>query len=179
MSEASNNAKNILLQSANSDWIAETKLTASRTPSQPENAGLLAYQDDDNFVKLMLRAVVKTRQSRGPVPLATIDLVVEENGIAKSVGSFNLTEPITGDKSLQLKLEKKGNTYTAYYAINGGAFVKLGVATALLKNIKAGIIACDGVIIQSMKNVFYFDSDTTKPNTPLDVTFDYFHITNQ
>jgi hypothetical protein len=179
VSEASNNAKNILLQSANSDWIAETKLTASRTPLQPENAGLLAYQDDDNFVKLMLRAVVKTRQSRGPVPPATIDLVVEENGIAKSVGFFNLTEPVTGDKSLQLKLEKKGNTYTAYYAINGGAFVKLGVANALLKNIKAGLIACDGVIIQSMKNVFYFDSDTTKPNTPFDVTFDYFHITNQ
>lgn len=179
VSEASNNAKNILLQSANSDWIAETKLTASRTPSQPENAGLMAYQDDDNFVKLMLRAVVKTRQSRGPVPSATIDLVVEENGIAKSVGSFNLTEPVTGDKSLQLKLEKKGNTYTAYYAINSGAFVKLGVANALLKNIKAGLVACDGVIIQSMKNVFYFDSDTTKPNTPFDVTFDYFHITNQ
>jgi hypothetical protein len=37
VSEASNNAKNILLQSANSDWIAETKLTASRTPLQPEN----------------------------------------------------------------------------------------------------------------------------------------------
>jgi len=178
VSEASNNAKNILLQSANSDWIAETKLTASRTPLQPENAGLLAYQDDDNFVKLMLRAVVKTRQSRGPVPPATIDLVMEENGIAKSMGSFNLTEPITGDKSLQLKLEKKGNIYTAYYAINGGAFVKLGVANALLKNIRAGLIACDGVIIQSMKNVFYFDSDTTKPNTPFDVTFDYFHITN-
>lgn len=178
VSEASNNAKNILLQSANSDWIAETRLTASRTPSQPENAGLLAYQDGNNFVKLMLRAVVKTRQARGAVSPATIDLVVEENGIAKSMGSFNLTEPITGDKTLQLKLEKKGNAYTAYYAINGGAFVKLGVAKALLKDIKAGIIACDGVIIQSMKNVFYFDSDTTKPNTPFDVTFDYFRITN-
>jgi beta-glucosidase len=75
-------------------------------------------------------------------------------------------------------LEKKGNAYTAYYAINGGAFLKLGVAKAMLKDVKAGLIACDGVIIQSMKNVFYFDSDTTKPNTPFDVTFDYFRITN-
>ena len=76
-------------------------------------------------------------------------------------------------------MEKKGNTYTGYYAINGGSFVKLGVANGMLKDIKAGIIACDGVIIQSMKNTFYFDSNTTKPDTPFDVTFDYFRITNQ
>jgi hypothetical protein len=181
VSEATNNAKNILLQSANNDWVAETKLVCSRVPSQPENAGILAYQDEDNFVKLMLRAVTKTRQGRGPASaqVGTIDLIVEENGIAKSMASFNLTQEITGNSALQLKLEKTGNTYTGYYAINGGEFVKLGVANAMLKDIKAGLIACDGVIIQSMKNVFYFDSDTTKPNTPFDVTFDYFHIMNK
>jgi len=181
VSEATNNAKNILLQSANNDWVAETKLVCSRVPSQPENAGILAYQDEDNFVKLMLRAVTKTRQGRGPASaqVGTIDLIVEENGIAKSMASFNLPQEITGNNALQLKLEKTGNTYTGYYAINGGDFVKLGVANGMLKDIKAGLIACDGVIIQSMKNVFYFDSDTTKPNTPFDVTFDYFHIMNK
>ena len=181
VSEATNNAKNILLQSANNDWVAETKLVCSRVPSQPENAGILAYQDEDNFVKLMLRAVTKTRQGRGPASaqVGTIDLIIEENGIAKSMASFNLTQEITGNNALQLKLEKTGNTYTGYYAINGGDFVKLGVANGMLKDIKAGLIACDGVIIQSMKNVFYFDSDTTKPNTPFDVTFDYFHIMNK
>src|SRR6187399_1535168 len=181
VSEATNNAKNILLQSANNDWVAETKLVCSRIPSQPENAGILAYQDEDNFVKLMLRAVTKTRQGRGPTSaqVGTIDLIVEENGIAKSVASFNLTQEITSNNALQLKLEKTGNTYIGYYAINGGEFVKLGVANGMLKDIKAGLIACDGVIIQSMKNIFYFDSDTTKPNTPFDVTFDYFHIMNK
>ncbi|HTM91922.1 MAG TPA: glycoside hydrolase family 3 C-terminal domain-containing protein, partial [Flavisolibacter sp.] len=180
VSEASNNAKNILLQSANADWVAETKLVGSRTPSQPENAGILAYQDENNFVKLMLRAVTKTtRQPRGSSQPGTIDLVVEENGIAKSVASFNLTEEITGNNALRLKLEKTGNTYTGYYAINDGEFVKLGVANGLLKDIKAGLIACDGVIIQSMKNTFWFDPSTTKPDTPFDVTFDYFRITNK
>ena len=181
VSEASNNVKNVLLQSANSDWIAETRLVCSRVPSQPENAGILAYQDDNNFVKLVLRAVTKTRQGRGAAPgqAGTIDLIVEENGIAKSVASFNLPQAITGNNAMQLKLEKTGNTYTGYYAINGGEFVKLGVANAMLRDIKAGLIACDGVIIQSMKNVFYFDSDTTKPNTPFDVTFDYFRIMNK
>ena len=59
ISEAVDNARNILLQSANTDWIAETKLTGSRIPSQPENAAIIAYQDDSNFVKLMFRAVTK------------------------------------------------------------------------------------------------------------------------
>ncbi len=183
VSENSNNAKNVLLQSANSDWTAETKLVGSRIPSQPENAGILAYQDENNFVKLMLRAVTKTSRSGwnttgSQVQPGTIDLVVEENGIAKSFASFNLREAITGNNTLILKLEKKGDTYTGYYSINGGAFEKLGVANGMLKDIKAGLMACDGVIIQSMKNTYWFDPDTTKPNTPFDVTFDYFRIVN-
>ncbi|MFO7369232.1 MAG: Ig-like domain-containing protein, partial [Bacteroidales bacterium] len=182
ISENSNNAKNLLLQSANSDWIAETKLVFSRVPSQPENAGIVAYQDENNFVKLMLRAVTKTSRSgwntSGAQNFGTIDLVVEENGIAKSVASFNLRDEITGNKMLILKLEKKGDAYTGYYSVNGGAIEKLGVASGLLKDIKAGLIACDGVIIQSMKNTYWFDPDTTKPDTPFDVTFDYFRIVN-
>jgi len=49
----------------------------------------------------------------------------------------------------------------------------------LLKDIKAGLMACDGIIIQSMKSTFYFNPDTTKLSTPFDVSFDYFHITNK
>jgi len=180
VSEGSNNAKNVLLQSANSDWTAETKLVCSRIPSQPENAGILAYQNDDNFVKLMLRAVIKTSQSRRngtEEQPGTIDLIIEENGIAKSMASFNLRQPITGSNALQLRLEKKGSVYTAYYALEGN-FVKLGSAELQLRDIKAGLIACDGVILQGMKSTFYFNSDTTKPSTPFEVAFDYFHIQN-
>jgi hypothetical protein len=184
VSEGSNNAKNVLLQSANTDWVAETKLVCSRIPSQPENAGILVYQDENNLIKLMLRAVTKTTRSAwnntgNQIQPGTIDLVVEENGIAKSLASFNLREEIAGSNSLSLRLEKKGDTYTGYYSINGAEFVKLGVANAMLKDIKAGLMACDGVIIQSMKNTFWFDPDTTKPGTPFNVSFDYFHIVNK
>ncbi len=52
-----NNAENILLQSANTDWTIESKIVCSRKPSGfAQNAGILAYQDDDNFVKLVYRA---------------------------------------------------------------------------------------------------------------------------
>jgi len=182
VSEAANNAKNVLLQSANNDWTIETKLIGSRVPSQPENAGILVYESDDYFLKLVLRAVTKT--SRGGDRTApetkpgTIDLIIEEKGIAKSIASYNLQKEITGSNALILKLEKSGSNYTAFYSLDGVKFEKLGIASILLKDIKAGLLVCDGVIIQGMKSTFYFNSDTTKPNTPFDVSFDYFHITN-
>ncbi len=173
VSEGSNNAKNLLLQSANNDWTIETKLACSRVPSQPENAGILVYENDNNFVKLMLRAVIKTTMSgRSPagtgVQPGTIDLVIEENGIAKSLASFNLRNEITVNSPLILKLEKNGSIYTAYYSLDGSKFEKLGTADILLKDIRGGLIVCDGIIIQGMKSTFYFNPDTTKPDTPFD-----------
>jgi beta-glucosidase-like glycosyl hydrolase len=183
VSETTNNAKNMLLQSANNDWVVETKLVGSRVPSQPENAGILVYQNDDYFVKLVLRAVTKTSRGGGDrtapeTQPGTIDLIIEENGIAKSIASFNLRTEITGNNALVLKLEKRGRDYTAYYSLDGVKFEKLGTASILLKDIKAGLLVCDGIIIQGMKSTFYFNSDTTKPKTPFDVSFDYFRITN-
>ena len=177
ISEDTNNAKNLLLQSANNDWIVETKLVCSRTPSQPENTGILAYQNDSNIVKLMFRAVTKTTRASGIQP-GTIDFMMEENDIAKSVASFNLKTEIIGNNPLILKLEKKGSLYTAYYSLDGAKFEILGTVDMLLKDIKAGLIVCDGVITQYMKSIYYFNSDTTKLNTPFDVSFDYFRIAN-
>lgn len=183
VSEGTNNAKNMLLQSANNDWTIETKLVGSRVPSQPENAGILVYENDDYFVKLVLRAVTKTSRGGGDRTAAetqpgTIDLIIEEKGIAKSMASFNLKNEITGNNALILKLEKSGSNYTAYYSLDGVKYDKLGTASMLLKDIKAGLLVCDGIIIQGMKSTFWFNSDTTKPVTPFDVAFDYFRIEN-
>ena len=178
ISEGTNNARNLLLQSANNDWTITTKLVFSRNHSQPENAGIVAYQDDDNFVKLMVRAVTKTTRVRTPQP-GTIDLVMEENGIVKSLASFNLKQEVTGNNPLIIRLVKTGSVYAASYSTDGDKFEILGTANILLKDIKAGLIACDGTVTQYMKSTFWFDSDTTKPDTPFDVAFDYFHIENR
>jgi len=183
VSEGSNNAKNLLLQSANSDWTIDTKLVCSRNPSQPENAGILVYENDDNFLKLMLRAVTKTyrggRATGAEEQPGTLDLIIEENGIAKSMASFNLRKAVTGENGLLLRLEKIGSNYTAFYSIDGVKYEKLGTADLQLKDIKAGLMVCDGVILQGMKSIYYFNADTTKLNTPFDVAFDYFHIINR
>ena len=178
ISERSNNARNLLLQSANNDWTIDTKLVGSRVPSQPENAGIVAWQDDHNFVKLMLRAVIKTSRQTGVQP-GTIDFLIEENDIVRSVASFDLKEMIIDDQPLYLRLTKKGAYYTAYFSLDGKDYQMLGSSDAMLRDINAGVIVCDGVITQSMTSTFWFDSDTTKPDTPFDVSFDYFHINNK
>lgn len=178
VSEKSNNARNILLQSANNDWTIETKLIGSRAPSQPENAGIIVWQDDHNFVKLMLRAVTKTSRQSGPLP-GTIELLVEENDIARSAASFDLNEMITEDQYLYLRLTKEGAKYSASFSLDGKEYRELGSGETTLRDIKVGLIACDGIITQSMTSTFWFDSDTTKPDTPFDVSFDYFRIENR
>ncbi|MBN1781660.1 glycoside hydrolase family 3 C-terminal domain-containing protein [bacterium] len=182
VSEAGNNARNVLLQSANTDWTIETKLVCSRIPSQPENAGILAYQDDDNFVKLMFRAVTKRRRFGRSADAAsqpgTIELMIEENGFSNSAATVDMRDVKTVDKPIILKLEKKGSIYTASYAFEGEAFRRLGTADILLKDIRTGLIACDGALTRNQRNSFWFDPDTTKPDTPFDVSFDYFRITS-
>ena len=121
--------------------------------------------------------MTKTTRQREPQP-GTIDFLVEENDIARSIVTFNLKEMITDTQPLYLKLSKKGAQYTAHYSLDGKEFVLLGNTEALLSDIKAGLIACDGIITQSMTSTFWFDSDTTKPESPYDVSFDYFHIEN-
>jgi beta-glucosidase len=130
----------------------------------------------------MFRAVVKTTRFGRPgeqqVQPGTIDLIFEENDITKSLASFNLRTEVTDKSPLILKLAKKGSIYTAYYSLDGEKFETLGTADILLKDIKAGLIVCDGTIIQNMKSTFWFNPDTTKPDTPFEVSFDYFHIIN-
>jgi hypothetical protein len=71
---------------------------------------------------------------------------MEENGITKSFATFNLKNEITGENALFLKLEKKGSTYTAFYSVDGKTFEKLGTADMLLKDIRAGLVVCDGIV---------------------------------
>ena len=67
ITEASNNAGNILLQSANTDWTVDTKVVFSGAPGMPaQSAGIVAYQCDDNFVKFVYGAAA---MGRGRAPM--------------------------------------------------------------------------------------------------------------
>jgi beta-glucosidase len=181
---SNNNAMNILMQSANTDWTIESKMVCSRKPSgSTQNAGILAYQDDDNFVKLVYRASSGRRGFGGPatpvVQPGSLDLIVEIGGYQKSAATLSLTDIIKDDNALVLKLEKKGSLYTASCSSDGKGFKEAGTADILLKDIKAGMIVCNGVPSTGRGNNQGMQQQPAQSDTPFEVAFDYFHIVNK
>jgi beta-glucosidase len=180
---AANTAENILLQSANTDWVITTKITLPRKPSSPnEQAGLIAWQDDDNFVKLVYRS-----NSRGFRPGAAaassgvLDMIVEENGYNFSLANMRSPD-ILGENELSviLKLERKGAVITGSYSKDGKNFTKIGTANILLNDTKAGMIVCNGVEMAGRPGMPQMQrAQTPAPAlSDFEVAFDYFKITN-
>jgi len=175
---ASNTAENILLQSANTDWTILTKVTFSRKPSAfNQQGGVTAWQDDDNYVKLVYRS--------NPMSFRTIagilDMIVEKNGYYFSVVNFRNADVITDNNySLILKLERKGTTITGSYSRDGRTFSKVGNIDIILKDAKAGLIVCNGS--DEGRPAMFRMPGMQRPEPEqgdFEVSYDYFRITNR
>ena len=184
IAQGSNSAGNILLQDANSDWTVETKLRYLTDPASvpARNAGLVAYESDDNFVKFVRAATFNFRRQQAPAagPSAgQLQLLVEENGQQKSVANLALDGVLEVDGDLWLRLVKQGDVFTAWYSVDGRKFEKMGSAKAVLENVKAGVIACEGVA-PVMRRMPAPNGEMPQPGLPAPepfvVTFDEFKI---
>lgn len=169
-----NNAENILLQSANTDWSITSRMEFSKRPSKADQqGGIIAYQDDDNYVKL-----VYINSSKGFLGGDEyIELLVERQGEQYSAANIKTTGLVPDDLAMVLKLEKKGSKYTAYYATGGKDFELLGSTDAVLRDIKAGLISCDGAVNPN-GGLFAQSGNAADANKPFKVKYDYFDITN-
>jgi beta-glucosidase len=181
LQEAINNAQNILLQNANTDWTIESKVMFSRKPSGfSQNGGLVAYQDDDNFVKLVYGAGGMGFGRPGGSQDGSVLLVAEDNGNPKNVAALNMAGIIHDDNTLYLKLEKKGEQYTASCSADGKDFQPVGNVKLILKDIKAGVMACEGTPDKRM--LWFLNREGAQkqqvPQTPFEMSVDYFHIKN-
>ncbi|MGB8490990.1 MAG: glycoside hydrolase, partial [Bacteroidales bacterium] len=170
-------AENILLQSANTDWTILTKVTFSRKPSLfNQQGGLIAWQDDDNYVKLVYRSNPRSFRTRTGV----LDMIIERNGDSFSLAGFRSPDVINDNNySLILKLERKGGKISGSYSRDGKTFNNVGDVDIILKDAKAGLFVCNG-------------SDEGRPAMPgmrgmetpaaeqgdFEVSYDYFRITN-
>lgn len=173
---SSNNAENILLQNANTDWIIDTKVTFSVRPSSfGQNGGLLAYQDDDNFVKLVYGA--GGGRGFGTGGPGSVQLISENAGNQKNAASLNMADMITDNNTLYLRLEKNGSTYTASCSVDGKKFKPVGKTDVMLKDIRAGVMASNGVPMQRFGNAP--SAPQRQEGSPLEVSFDYFRIQNK
>lgn len=138
---AADNAANLLLQPANSDWVIEAKVSFSRDPAVvDQQGGILAYQDDDNYVKL-----VYGRATHGFAGMGNyLELVVERDGHQYLAANLEAAPLFECDRTIVFRLEKEGTTYRAYYSKDGIHFEPLGVTDVGLRDVQVGILAVDG-----------------------------------
>jgi hypothetical protein len=93
-----------------------------------------------------------------------------------------MAEIIKDDNTLVLKLEKNGSLYTASCSSDGKNYKTIGTADILLKDIKAGMITCDGVPPVPRRGGnqgMGMQQQAPQPETPFEVAYDYFHIVNK
>ena len=174
LTTSSNNAANVFVQSANTDWTVDTKLTCSADPAAPaQNAGVVAYQDDDNFVKFVYAAQMFRRGGQGSS--ASLQLVCEEGGNSKATVTVT-PEGVKGNV-VWLRLQKKGDTYTAWYSVDGKKYVEAGKVETALKDIQAGLIACDGVM-PSFGGGFRRGAQAPVQTEPMKAAFEMFRISS-
>ena len=169
---ANNNAANVFVQSANSDWTIDTKLTCSSAPAMPaQNAGIVAYQDDDNLVKFVMSAQMGRRGAAAPGG-ASLTILSEDGGNTKA--TVNARAEGVENNVVWLRLQKKGTTYTAFYSADGKNYTEAGQVEAELKDIQAGLIACDGVMPSF--GGFRMPAQAPAQTKPMKASFEMFKI---
>ena len=140
-----------------------------------QQGGIIAYQDDDNYVKLVYINSVKGFMGGDEY----IELLVEKEGAQYSAANIRTRGLIPDDLFLTLRLEKKGSRYIASYSTGGRDFELLGSTDVVLSNIKAGLIACNGgAAPRGDLAALMAGMNGADANKPFKVKFDYFKIGN-
>jgi beta-glucosidase len=152
-------ARNVLLQPALGNWAMVSKLTFSTAPHvADQQAGLIAYQDDANWLK------IDWEYSNGAAQLAetTSD---NQNITGQQTTQVLTTIPTAGlltSHTVWLAMAKAGARYTTYYSTDGAHFTAIYNVGASLSNVRAGLFAWNGPATTS----------------DLQVAFQRFHIVN-
>lgn len=149
--------QNCILQAApGGDWTIETRLKASMAEKW-QYAGLLAYDSDDDYVKL---DVVASNAPGAPVNLGA-ELVAETDGGFGSGGNRALDIADSSESGWwYLRLARTGDTYTGWISDGGINWTPLGAPV-----MHAGELSSLGLVAVGPEQV-----------TPVTVAFDYIRV---
>jgi beta-xylosidase len=134
-------ASNVLLQPALGNWAMMTKLTFSTAPHVAnQQAGIIAYQDDADWLKL------DWEFSGGTAQLA--ETTSDNQSVSgKQVTQVLATVPTAGvltTNTVWLAMQKTGARYTTYYSTDGVNFTPIYNVGTSLSNVKVGLFAWNG-----------------------------------
>ena len=125
-----------MLQNApEGDWTIETKVDGSLMNEQYQQAGLIVYADDDNYLKFDYI----TDNVAGQPVIRRIEFRSEIGGAVQNPQpqATDLTSAVW-----HLRLAKAGNVYTASYSVDGVAWTSLEPLTnAAVHRTKVGLFS--------------------------------------
>ena len=157
-----NTARNLALQDVNGDWTADSKVVFSRPLAQNnEQGGIVAYGDDDNYVKLAW----EMGNVNAPINKLRVVVIREQNGVPTTlqVTGSDAQKIVGADGAIWLRLSKAGDTYKAYYSQDGSVYRFMGSTTLNVEPARAGVVAFN----------------RAGGSTDLDAAFDYFRIESE
>ena len=167
-----NDAKNILYQNANTDWTIETKITLSRAPAiLGEQAGIVAFSDEDNFVKVVCKYSMGGFMGMTQIP--RLEIISEVDGSGSTIASIPVAFELGDNSPFILKVEKEGSLYTTYYSTDGENYSILGTVDLVLKDVNVGLLAVKG---QKPSRLRRSSTSGNEPEPSFACSFDYFNI---
>jgi cytochrome c len=145
----------ILQRSPDADWTVETKVDATQLSEQYQQGGLLAYADDDNYVKL---DVVADNTAGQPVALR-IEFRSEVGGTIQNPQPQvqNLTSAVW-----YLRLTRSGDVFTGSYSMDGVTWTDFQTVNNSALGDTPGV------------GLYTIGTNQSASKT---VSFDYFHMT--
>jgi hypothetical protein len=140
-------------------WIeVENFEIITRVLFEPERnfqkVGLVIYEDRDNYVAL-LRAYADVGDNPGnAIYFDNISLSAPVYG---DINYHNYSTPITNPSEVYLRLKRDGNTYIAYYSLDGQSWIRIGEHTSPIEPVSYGFLI-------------------GKSDQPISAAFDYFEL---
>lgn len=133
-----------LLQPISGNFTLETQVeVAANPPSSFWAAGLLIWQDQNNFFRIELN----TR---------TFDFEQELNGVFSHDTPNALASATITTLQAELKVQRSGDMFSAYYRLPGQSWQLISTANALLQNLQVGLILVNMTGAQFTAYYHYF-----------------------
>jgi len=135
-----NTARNLVLDDVDGDWTMQSKVVFSRAlAANNEQGGILAYADDQNYVKLGWEMSSVTQ----PINKLRVVFMREQNGTAQTmqVTGADAQRIVGADGAIWLRITKAGSTYKAYYSSDGAVWKYFATTTLNVEPARAGRFA--------------------------------------